>query len=134
MVHEVERRARRLLRAADTCRVCQYLSLTAGAVCTRLIGPGAGVVVMFGQTAAAIVFGWVFSHQRAKLISIRYPELDPFRHLWRRRDRYTPLVRAAALEQGDYLIIQMLDWDFPFMIRTFVLVLIMAILDPIFSA
>lgn len=134
MVPDVERRARRLLRAVDIFRFCQYLSLAVGVACARLIGRGAGTLVLFGQVIAAIVFGWVYSHQLVKLISTRYPDLNPFQSQWgRRRDAYTPLVRAAAMGQGDRLTVQLLDRSFPLMIRAFALVLIMALLEPILS-
>lgn len=130
---DLDRRARRLLRAADIFRVCQYLSLAAGAACTRLLGPGAGTLVLFGQTVATIVFGWVYSHRRDGLISARYPDLDPFRNLWSRSDRYTPLVRAAAAGQGDALTPALLDRERPLMLRAFALVLVMVLLEPLFA-
>ena len=134
MVPDVEHRARRLLRAVDRFRLCQYLSLAVGAAFARLIGRGAGTMVLVGQVIATIVFGWVYSHHLVKLISTRYPDLDPFQSQWSRRDTYTPLVRAAALGQGDRLTIQLLDQGFPLMIRAFALVLIMVFLEPILSA
>ena len=130
---DLDRRARKLLQAADIFRVCQYLSLAAGAACTRLIGGGAGTMALFGQAVATIVFGWIYSGQTAKLISARYPDLDPFRHLWTRTDRYTPLVRAAAVGQGDALTPALLDREAPLMFRAFVLVLVMALLEPLFA-
>lgn len=130
---DLDRRARRLLRAADIFRVCQYLSLAAGAACARLLGQGAGTLALFGQAVAAIVFGWVYSHRLAGLISARYPDLDPFRNLWSRPDRYTPLVRAAAAGQRDALTLALLDRERPLMLRAFALVLVMTLLEPLFA-
>lgn len=133
MKAEFEKRACQLLGAADIFCGIQYLFLLVGMVCSRLFGNGAGIILLFVQCVAAIIFLIVFSWKSDTLIRPRYPQLEPLRYKGGRPDEYTPALRNHAILSDDDLTVKLLEKPRPIMFRTFILLVIMVAFDPLLS-
>ena len=134
MKAEFEKRACQLLRTADIFHGVQIVTVLVGVVCARLFGNGIGVIILFAQCVAVIIFLIVFSWKSDSLIRPRYPHLEPLKYQNRSRmDVYTPALRNAAILSDDTFTVKLLDIPRPIMLRAFAFLVIAVIADGVFS-